>query len=114
MNKQKWKYISEGGKGIGGIQVYIFYKGELESLKHWKRHSPTGFQIGYNGSGPADLARSILIDHFIRDGLNSIKAFKKVEPLYQKFKFDIISNQKEVLKITKREIEEWIEKNNRR
>lgn len=111
MNKKKWRYISEGGKGIGGIQVYVSYNGKLELLKHWKRHSLTGFQMGYNGSGPADLARSMLIDYFIRDGLSSVEAFKDVESLYQQFKFDIISNQEKVLKVTKKEIEEWIEKN---
>jgi hypothetical protein len=27
-------------------------------------HSPTGFETGYAGRGPADLALSILADHF--------------------------------------------------
>lgn len=34
------------------------------SLEHIIHHSPTGFEFGYNGSGPADLALSILADHF--------------------------------------------------
>lgn len=33
-------------------------------LKHCVLHSPTGFETGYSGSGPADLAASILADHF--------------------------------------------------
>lgn len=33
-------------------------------LRHIVRHSPTGFECGYGGSGPADLALSILADHF--------------------------------------------------
>lgn len=32
-------------------------------LPHLVRHSPTGFEWGYAGSGPADLARSIAGDH---------------------------------------------------
>lgn len=32
-------------------------------LQHHPKHSPTGFSWGYAGSGPADLARSMLIDH---------------------------------------------------
>jgi len=32
-------------------------------LKHQVYHSPTGFEWGYGGSGPADLARSIMWDH---------------------------------------------------
>ena len=33
-------------------------------LSHCKLHSPTGFEIGYAGSGPADTAASILADYF--------------------------------------------------
>jgi hypothetical protein len=32
-------------------------------LSHRVRHSPTGFEWGYEGSGPADTARSILAEH---------------------------------------------------
>jgi hypothetical protein len=31
-------------------------------LRHLSRHSPDGFEWGYSGSGPADLARSIVGD----------------------------------------------------
>lgn len=31
-------------------------------LKHFMRHSPDGFEWGYGGSGPAELARCMLID----------------------------------------------------
>ena len=31
-------------------------------LRHVPKHSPAGFNWGYGGSGPADLARSLLID----------------------------------------------------
>lgn len=33
-----------------------------EPLRHVVRHSHDGFEWGYNGSGPADLARSLLTD----------------------------------------------------
>ena len=36
-------------------------------VRHHVRHSPDGFETGYGGSGPADLARSILIDFFGSD-----------------------------------------------
>jgi len=35
---------------------------DRRALPHIIRHSPTGMEWGYGGSGPADLARSILID----------------------------------------------------
>lgn len=31
-------------------------------LPHHIRHSPTGFSMGYSGSGPAELARCILLE----------------------------------------------------
>jgi Family of unknown function (DUF6166) len=45
-------------------------------------HSPTGFQWGYCGSGPAQLALAILADHLAddREALN----------LYQRFKWAVI------------------------
>lgn len=51
-------------------------------LKHIVRHSPTGFEWGYGGSGPADLALSILTN-----------AFGKAiaEKYYQKFKVIVAS-----------------------
>jgi hypothetical protein len=33
-------------------------------LYHVDYHSPDGFEWGYGGSGPADLALSMLADHF--------------------------------------------------
>lgn len=35
-----------------------------QPLPHVIYHSPTGFEWGYGGSGPADLALSILADYF--------------------------------------------------
>jgi hypothetical protein len=42
-------------KGVSGKEV-------VGELTHVVRHSPTGMEWGYLGSGPADLARSLLID----------------------------------------------------
>lgn len=38
--------------------------GKEYMLRHVVAHSPTGFEMGYGGSGPADLALSILADYF--------------------------------------------------
>lgn len=45
-------------------------------------HSPTGFEWGYGGSGPAQLALAILADHLGND--------RKALDLYQRFKWKII------------------------
>lgn len=54
------------------------------NLVHIYRHSPDGFEWGFGGSGPADLALSILVD-----AVGPVMA----EELYQAFKWAFIANQ---------------------
>ena len=52
-------------RGPGPQHVVVFYADNSRSthpLRHIVKHSPDGFQWGYHGSGPADLALSILFD----------------------------------------------------
>ena len=46
-------------------------------------HSPTGFEWGYGGSGPAQLALALLADH-LRDDAQALN-------LYQRFKWAVIA-----------------------
>jgi len=46
-------------------------------------HSPTGFEWGYGGSGPAQLALAIMADHIGNDD--------QALSLYQSFKSDVIA-----------------------
>ena len=69
-------------------------------LKHRVRHSPTGFEWGYNGSGPADLALSILWD---LTGKEPLAVF------YQAFKEELVSKWKDEWKITDCAITIWLE-----
>ena len=46
-------------------------------------HSPTGFEWGYGGSGPAQLALAILADH-LRDDEQALN-------FYQRFKWAVIA-----------------------
>lgn len=46
-------------------------------------HSPTGFEWGYCGSGPAQLALAILADHFSND--------EQALNVYQRFKWAVIA-----------------------
>ena len=41
--------------------VWVMDGDEVRPLPHHVRHSPTGFSWGYSGSGPADLARCLLL-----------------------------------------------------
>jgi hypothetical protein len=48
-----------------------------------RNHSPTGFQWGYGGSGPAQLALALLADHLGDD--------ERALTLYQDFKWKVIA-----------------------
>src|SRR5437016_4348213 len=52
-------------------------------LRHRVYHSPDGFSWGYGGSGPADLARSILADH--------LRGRIPHQSIYQAFKRDFVA-----------------------
>jgi hypothetical protein len=62
-------------------------------LRHYPLHSPTGFEWGYGGSGPADLAVAILADVLgetpTRDELN--RGTPECWRLHQEFKWDVVS-----------------------
>lgn len=65
--------------------------GKGHPLQHHVRHSPTGFECGYGGSGPADLARCILIDHRLLHKQAEREGDSLVLP-YQAFKFEVIAH----------------------
>jgi hypothetical protein len=68
-------------------------------LGHVCKHSPDGFEWGYGGSGPADLALSILADCLGQDRANR---------LYQDFKWAFVAKfQYEGWRITSDVIENW-------
>ena len=65
---------------------------------HIVRHSPTGMSCGYLGSGPADLALSLLTD---------VLGKKIAEKYYQDFKFDVVSKFDDNWSINEIDIENW-------
>lgn len=74
-------------------------------LRHVVVHSPTGFCWGYGGSGPADLALSILADY-----LGDVKL---AERCYQAFKWDFVAKwtMGQPWKLTGAEIHRWLTEN---
>lgn len=75
------------------VDVYL-PNGTINPLVHCVHHSPTGFDWGYNGSGPADLALSILHDHLGEPATKKIykgKVGATAMYLHQAFKQDIIA-----------------------
>lgn len=71
-------------------------------LRHVCRHSPDGFQWGYGGSGPADLARSILFN------VLGEYAKERVERLYQDFKWKFIAPVQGDLEILEEDVLAWV------
>jgi Family of unknown function (DUF6166) len=66
-------------------------------------HSPTGFEWGYQGSGPAQLALAILADALHDD--------ERAVRLHQHYKRAVICKlPREAWRIEEREVREWIER----
>jgi hypothetical protein len=67
-----------------GNQTTVTVNGEsLDPRLDLANKSPSGFEWGYLGSGPAQLALAILADHLSDD--------KKAQSLYQLFKEKVIA-----------------------
>jgi len=108
-----WTYkAKQNDSGIGGIECQIVLEdGSVETLSNLGYHSPDGFQIGYEGSGPADLAYSILMDFMLRSKeFNKKKTPGKTEFLHQDFKRSFVAVAKEHFQIDSDFISEWLKK----
>lgn len=75
--------------------------GNVRRLLHHVRHSPDGHSWGYLGSGPSELAKDILWDHF---GIEPHPA------CYQDFKEDVVARIPLELpfEVTTDTIESWL------
>jgi hypothetical protein len=102
---------------LGGT-VGVREKDGTRSLRHVVRHSPDGFEWGYGGSGPSDLALSILVDYFegtlarIENISGQFDALVRArsQKYYQQFKWDFIARApEEGFEISADAIETWLE-----
>jgi Family of unknown function (DUF6166) len=67
-----------------------------------RNHSPDGFNWGYGGSGPAQLALALLLDVVDR---------YIAEALYQEFKWKVISlKTADIWVITQGQIQQWVDR----
>lgn len=90
----------------GGKSVFIVEDGDRRKLSpnpslKLVNHSPTGFQWGYGGSGPAQLALAILLD-VTGDPERS-------QRFYQNFKREFVANWEGSFKITEQEVIHWLQ-----
>ena len=93
------------GKWSDGVAANVVDLGEKKRreypLQHHVRHSPDGFEYGYNGSGPTDLALSILWDLFNEEP-------KQWLYMALRAKFIGPADRKKPLIISEEEIKDWI------
>jgi len=83
-----------------GPAVWIENGRVLQMLPHVVKHSPTGFNWGYGGSGPADLALSLLTDATGNRPL--------AESLYQDFTWAVVARLPDEWTLTRHDILNWV------
>jgi hypothetical protein len=87
-----------------------------QELTHIPFHSPDGFEWGYAGSGPADLALAILADHFgegtepVLAALRSLWAPRsKAAALHQDFKREFVTRlNRDEWRLDSEAIDAWL------
>lgn len=99
---------------IAGVTVLV----NGAPLRHIVRHSPTGMEWGYGGSGPSDLALSILADYLgerqaVRRFIRPMGWMTENEPMtcrfYQRFKWDFVARfDHQSWRLTGAEVAAWL------
>lgn len=84
-------------------------------LKNIGYHSPDGFEMGYMGSGPADLALTILLDHLgvpVEEALKAYRTFVTLDTRvveawmsHQRLKEQRVGRHKEECSVSESELE---------
>ncbi len=118
-----YRGYSDQGDASGPVSVVVDQEGrEPYKLRHMIVHSPSGLSWGFQGSGPADLALSILADylgeaaaipahdrydHAIADSIQETAAWL----LHQEFKRDFVARlpQDQNITIDGADIEAWLD-----
>lgn len=87
-------------------------KGERSPLTHYAHHSPDGFEWGYGGSGPSDLALALLADALGPEP-DTVRIWKGAQVgrrawhLHQPFRDAYVAGFGESWRMTNIEIREW-------
>jgi len=110
-----------GRRSFGGDVRVAVREGDqtVRELRHVEAHSPDGFEWGYGGSGPADLALSILADYFEERvaaeelGQGNFEKIVKIRSwaYHQAFKWDFIADAKrDGWEISEEAVDQWLER----
>lgn len=114
----------KGSRRKDDVEVRIIHLQEGEEgfvsglLPHIPFHSPSGFEWGYGGSGPADLALAILVDyldeHPPSQGWEDRKRFdqwtvtSRAWKLHQPFKRDVVAGFDDEWELDETQIAKWL------
>lgn len=71
------------GRRDNGNVIVTVNDNSLKERQDLRDHSQTGFEWGFGGSGPAQLALALLADHLGDD--------QRALALYQEFKFQVVA-----------------------
>lgn len=97
--------VQNGYAGVrtrDGVIVVAIRDGRQSPLRHVVRHSPTGLEWGYGGSGPAGLALSILADY--------LGNREMAEEMHQDFKWAFVARwDRDGWELGLDEIDRWLE-----
>lgn len=103
-----FNYVARKEQNVGHVPCMVVENGIEEELENYGFHSPDGFQIGYAGSGPADLAYSILTDYYIRMGFVELKARRFALNTYQDFKREFVAPATSYFSVNDYTIMNWL------
>src|SRR5262245_8383263 len=101
--------LYRGERTAKGIEVTVSTPERTSTLQpDWSQqivnHSPDGFEWSYHGSGPAQLALAILLEHFVTR-FDSHEAIAKAINYHQDFKNLTVANFAESWQINDDEID---------
>lgn len=95
-------------KGTIAIEVLVEHGGSIP-LEHIVQHSPTGMTWGYYGSGPHDLALSILADYFQHvKNLKREEAIDRAGIYHHMFACDFVGGFKDGWEVAASAITAWL------
>ena len=101
--------VITGTRTPAGAQVLVVEGVDGRPLLHRAHHSPTGYEWGYDGSGPADLALSILA-YCLDLPDPKVETSQLLDALpYQAYKSDVVAHwPRDGFKTTVAEVREWL------
>lgn len=89
-----------GLQGDHSSNVQVVDAAGARPLYHYVDVSPTGFAWGYGGSGPTDLARSLLADRL---------GYVPQTPVYVAFRDDVVAHLEPSFVLTFKNVDRWID-----